>query len=330
MSCVNLALLFRNKRVGANSIEGVFEAIDSQLAPHTSFKLPYTGGDLRAVFRNMLFVWRLRNRENNPVWHITGDIHYATCATGHRTVLTVHDVGSAFTGNFFSQLYKRIVWFIIPILIAKRISVISEATRKDLVRIAPWAKRKITVIPDPYNIVFEGRPKEGMGDIPRILHIGTKPNKNLERVIQALRNVDCTLVIVGRLSEQQMGLIEATGISCINLVDIPIEELVEEYRKCDIVSFPSTFEGFGMPIIEAQAACRPVIAGDIPVLRDVAGEDGAVFINPYDVDSIRSGFLQLIDNVELRHRLVNNGSKNKLRFRPEVIAAMYNKIYEEL
>lgn len=132
------------------------------------------------------------------------------------------------------------------------------------------------------------------------------------------------------LSDGQKELLNKSGIHYENAYDISLLQLVEEYRKCDIVSFPSSFEGFGMPIIEAQAAMRPVLAGDIPVLRDVAGKNGALFVNPMSIESIRSGFVKLIKDSSLRHALVINGKENIKRFHPSRIAAMYNEIYKTL
>lgn len=321
-----LTLVFRKKRKGANSIEGVFGALEGTIAEHRNLELPVEGASPVSLWRNLRFVRRRRGE----VSHITGDVQYAVIVTGERTLLTVHDVGSAFTGNWLKRLYVKLLWFVLPTLIAKRISVISQATKDDLIRIAPWAKNKITVIPDPYNPVFEGEEKENMASVPRILHIGTKPNKNLEKVIQALKGLDCHLVIIGRMSEEQMDLVETSGVSIENKCDIPLEELVEEYRRCDIVSFPSMFEGFGMPIIESQAAGRPVVAGDIPVLKDVAGDGGAIFVNPYDIDSIRDGFLRLMNDRECCHLIIRRGKQNIRRFHPQIIADMYNKIYREL
>lgn len=321
-----IRLIFRARSIGANSIEGVFRAIGPWLEEHTSKSVPCRGATPGSIFGNLHWMWRFRRDKI----HITGDVHYLALAAGKRCVLTIHDIGSAFTGSWLRRHIITWLWFRLPVMAVRVVTVISEATRNDLLKITPWAANKIRIVPDPYNLSFEGEEKTAMPECPRILHIGTKPNKNLERVISALSGIRCHLVIVGRISEPQMRLAEASGISCENLCDIPLEKLVEEYRRCDIVSFPSTFEGFGMPVIEAQAARRPVLAGDIPVLHDVAGPQGAFFVNPYDTADIRRGLLCLIEDGALRKSLTAAGVENIKRFRPEKIAGMYNQIYTEL
>lgn len=321
-----LNIIYRKKREGVNSIESVFAAIDKKLAIHKNTELPHEGGSPLILFKNILFA----KKRAKEISHITGDAHYIVLGTGRRSLLTIHDVGSAFIGNYFKILYIKAFWFWIPTLIAKRISVISEATRQDVIKLCPWATNKILLIPNPYNTAFEGTEKKSMSKKTRILHIGTKKNKNLERTIKALKVLDCHLVIIGKLSDTQIGLLNDNKIDYENSFDISLDKLIHEYRQCDIVSFPSYFEGFGMPIIEAQAAMRPVLAGDIPVLRDVAGENGALFVNPMNVESIRTGFTKLIKDSTLRHDLVINGKENIKRFHPSHIAAMYNDIYETL
>lgn len=319
-------IFYRKKREGVNSIESVFSAIDLYLYKHENVFLPHSNASLISLLKNILYVKKNLSNKN----HITGDIHYAVIGSGKHSLLTIHDVRSALKGNFLKQLYIKLLWFWIPTFIAKKISVISQSTYDDVVKLCPWTKSKISIIPNPYNIAFEGKIKDKINEKPRILHIGTKPNKNLERVIDALSDINCELIIIGKLTNHQLSLLKDSGIHYKNKYDIPVENLIEEYRKCDIVSFPSTFEGFGMPVIEGQAAMRSVLAGNIPVLRDIAGEKGALFVDPFDVKDIRKGFKKLIEDSTFRCNLVKVGMENIKRFHPEKISDLYNKIYEEL
>ena len=105
------------------------------------------------------------------------------------------------------------------------------------------------------------------------------------------------------------------------------KEVFEHYVNCDIVCFPSLYEGFGMPIIEAQKVGRVVITSNLQPMCDVAGK-GAILVNPYDYLDIRKAIIQVTQNAELRNRLIELGIKNTEKYSPETIADLYKQIYE--
>ena len=107
------------------------------------------------------------------------------------------------------------------------------------------------------------------------------------------------------------------------------QQIVEEYKKADIVSFISLFEGFGMIVIEANKVGRPVITSDIPVLREVAG-DAALFVNPTDINDMRNGFMALFEDAELRHSLVDKGYENVKRFAVDNILKQWEALYNSI
>lgn len=318
-------LFFRKKREGGNSMETVFENIDSHLLPHENICMPRSGASVRTIIENIRYARTHRAGVN----HITGEVHYIAIGTGRNTVLTIHDVGSALKGSLLSRLLVKTLWFWIPALIVKRITVISEFTKKELSSLVPFAKHKIVVVHNAFCSAVTYKEKSFNRDCPTILHMGTKENKNLERTLEALRGISCHLNVVGKLSDKQRRLLEESGISYENHYDVAYSQIVEFYQECDIVSFPSTYEGFGVPILEANAAGRPIIAGNIEVLHEVA-EEAACFVNPYSVESIRKGFERVIKDNAYRQSLVEKGFENFKRFAPEVIAEKYNRIYKEI
>lgn len=320
-----ISFFFRKKREGVNSIETVFSTVDPYLLPHKLISLPYEGASLLVLVRNILFAHMHRSEVN----HISGDCHYIALGLGRNTLLTIHDVHSATNcTNPFKKLYILLFWFWLPALIVKRISVISEFTQKELSELIPFAKKKICIIHNAFNPKIKFT-KRNINETPVILHMGTKPNKNLERVVDALKDIDCKLIIVGKLNDSQLALLKRTSFNYENHYDVSYEEIAEYYQKCDAVSFPSTYEGFGVPILEANAAGRPIVAGDIPVLHEVAG-DAACFVDPYDVNSIRNGFVKALSDNEFRETLIKAGLDNINRFSPETIAEKYNDIYRTL
>lgn len=320
-----ITFFFRKKREGVNSIETVFSSLEAYLLPHENVCLPFEGASPLSLVRNIVFAHKYKSEIN----HITGDAHYIALGLGRNTILTIHDVHSALLcKNFLKRCYILLFWFWLPALIVKRITVISEFTKKELLKLIPFAKDKIVVIHNAFNpgIDFVKKRKDGK---PVILHMGTKPNKNLERVIKALAGIDCLLIIVGKLNEEQISLLRKACINYENHYDVPYQTIIEYYKKCDVVSFPSTYEGFGLPILEANSVGRPILVGDIEVLHEVAG-DAAYFVNPMDINAIKHGFIELLNNSELRLNLISRGLQNVQRFTPKTIAMRYNDLYDNL
>jgi glycosyltransferase involved in cell wall biosynthesis len=93
-----------------------------------------------------------------------------------------------------------------------------------------------------------------------------------------------------------------------------------------MVVFASLYEGFGLPILEAQAVGRPVITSNFGAMREAAG-DGALFVDPYSVQEIRAAILRIKNEPALREELVRKGRENVERFRADAIALKYAEIY---
>jgi glycosyltransferase involved in cell wall biosynthesis len=107
------------------------------------------------------------------------------------------------------------------------------------------------------------------------------------------------------------------------------DRVVELYRTSDVLLFPSTKEGFGVPIAEAQATGLPVVTSDLSPMREVAGE-GAVLVDPLDVGSIRDGVHRVLEDLTYRRHLVEAGRRNVLRFAADSVAAAYAAVYDEV
>lgn len=324
---MKINFIFRKKGINY-SIEGVFENIIKYL-PNSIYViktfLPHNRVNIKSIFCNLKHVFFRKNEIN----HITGDVHYVSIVTRGKTVLTIHDIHSTLRGNKLKQLFLKILWFQIPVLFVDRITVVSEFTKLELLKIVPFAKHKITVVHNPYNPSMEYALKEFNPLEPLILHIGTTDNKNIIRLCEALKDMSCKLIVVGKLNKDQKESLNLNAIKFENVFDISNEEMVQLYKRCDIVSFPSLYEGFGLPIIEGNMAGRAVLTSAICSMPEIAN-DAACLIDPYDVSSIRKGFLKIINDENYRLQLIENGFRNGTRFSPEVIAEQYVKIYEEL
>lgn len=331
---MKIHLFFRKQTSGFRSIEELFEIVITELKNVSCqvLEVPKKRVNLRKFLTNIRWARKHRGQVN----HITGDVHYIALATGRNTVLTIHDAYSSLSGSVAKKLLIRLFWFWLPALLVKRITTISEKSRKELERIVPFARKKIRVIPNPYNPKLLGRDPHKDEDLitntskPIVLHLGTKTNKNLERTIEALEGLPYKLYIIGQLSESQADLLAEYKIDFRAYFNLPYSEVATLYHQCTAVCFASLYEGFGMPIIEAQLVGKPVITSNLEPMPWVAGEEGACIVDPFNVSSIRSGILKVIEDKQYRHRIVENGLKNVQRFDPVKIARMYENVYQEV
>lgn len=323
---MHIVYFHRNHRAGY-SINKVTQTIIRDIRDKEEYELPYFGSSPIALIRDLWFVYK--HRQKNAINHVTGDVHYVLLALyGCKTVLTCHDTVAL---DFQKMpLFKRILfewlWYRLPLKLATKVVAISEETKRCLQRYT--MRDDITVIHNAIDPLFLAHPSRENG-VPKILLIGTGDNKNLIRTFDALKGFRCQVVIIGVLSQEQRESLVKNNISYECKSGLSDEQIVEEYIKCDIVSFISLFEGFGMIVIEANKVGRPVICSDIPVLREVGG-DAALFVNPEDVNDMRSGFEKMFSDDELRKRLISEGFENARRFDVEVIRQQWALLYDSM
>lgn len=325
---MNIHFFYRKKEPQFNSIEEIFYKIQSSVLKQVEGKevtLPMSSFSLKSVYKNLSYAYRQKGEIN----HITGHVNYIALVLGKKTVLTVHDVGSSLYGNRIHQTVIKILWYWLPALFVKKITVISEFSKKELEQIIPFAKQKIEVVYNPVNSGLNYVSKVFNKQYPTILHIGTKSNKNLENTIKALHNIPCKLHIIGKLTEQQQVMLKEYQIDYFNEYFVPYANIKKAYEACDVLSFASLYEGFGMPIIEAQSVGRVVLTSSLGAMKEVARES-ACLVNPDDVLAIRNGVLKIITDADYREDLIKKGEGNIQRFSLDVITEQYLKIYSAL
>lgn len=321
-------IFFRKRLPRNNSIEELFLGLIPFISKETKVvvsEVPNSGASPIVMLKNIKFARSKKEQIN----HISGDVHYLVLAFEKNSILTIHDVKSAFSGSVVKQFYIRLFWFWLPALFVTRISVISQFTKTELERIIPFAKDKIRVIHNPIHQNLVLAPHQFNIKKPQILFIGTKPNKNLERSFEAIRELDCCAMIIGTLTDAQENLLKEFQIDYRNKINLTFEEVVDCYRNCDLVCFASTYEGFGMPIIEAQAMGKPVVTSNVGAMLEVSN-NSACLVNPLDVNSIRDGILKICEQKAYRELLITDGLENIKRFQPEYIAEQYVELYKEI
>lgn len=181
----------------------------------------------------------------------------------NRTLLTIHDCVSLEPLKGFRKKIFLFLWYWLPHKRVALISVISESTKKGVLRYLKCNPDKIRVVPDCVSSEFKPSARDFDAKKPHILQVGTSENKNLLRVAEALEGIPCHLQIVGKLSDIQEETLKRFGIEFSAVSNISDQQLIEMYKQCDMVIFVSTYEGFGLPILEANATGRQVVTSNI-------------------------------------------------------------------
>ncbi|MGC9337945.1 MAG: glycosyltransferase, partial [Candidatus Cloacimonadia bacterium] len=311
------------------SIERVFEAVREALPEEVTYKVFLCPFQSKGIIRRMLNCLAAIFFQGD-INHITGDVHYlALLLSKKKTVLTIHDCRSLNRLKGLRRKIFKLFWFDIPIKRSSIVTAISSFTKQELLEQVHCPEEKIIVVPDPVTKGFAFKPKRFNENNPVILQIGTGSNKNLERVVQACEGLDVTLDVVGKLTNEQKTLLEEKAIRYSNSYNLSDYEIKQKYENCDIVVFASIYEGFGMPILEAQATGRPVITSNIEPMKEVAGE-GAYLVDPYDVQEIRQGISRICQDASLRKRIIKKGHDNIKYFTSMTIAKQYVDIYKKI
>ncbi|MBZ5674315.1 MAG: glycosyltransferase family 4 protein [Acidobacteriia bacterium] len=200
-----------------------------------------------------------------------------------------------------------------------RLIAVSEATRSDLLHFYRIPKERATVIAHGVEPAFSRLDRSHMESY--LLCVSTlHPHKNLPRLIRAYGRTkrDFRLILAGlrgfhaeEIERQidEMGLRESVQITGW----VPRDELYSLYARARAFVYPSMFEGFGMPVLEAMAAGIPVACSDIPPLREVAA-DAALFFDPLNEDGITAAIERLMNDESLQERLAQAGRERARGF----------------
>jgi glycosyltransferase involved in cell wall biosynthesis len=320
------------------------------LQPH--YSLPCIDGEQLQTFtirnssnlsRLFLEIPSLCRRLHTDVLHVTYNASpWLSCAM----VVSVHDVIFHRYPNYFAPRVRLLLSTLLP-LTMRRASVIltlSEASKRDIVYYYPFTQDKIIVIPPAAGPLINLEPDMAMVDIYTggedfILAVGTvQPRKNIARLIHAyirLRQHTITtvkLLIVGRSAWQHSEIqrIAANSPYSQDIVFtgyLPDAVVAALYRACTVFIYPSLYEGFGLPVLEAMACGAPVITSNCSSLPEVAG-DAALFVDSYDVEQISRAIEQVLNDVSLRSDLRVRGLRRAACFSWEQTAVKTLEAYK--
>lgn len=271
---------------------------------------------------------------------------------GLKTVITVHDLGAEYlpkTHQLKQRLYLNLMTHH-QLKSATHIIAVSKATKEDLIK-------RVKIAPEKISVIYEGfdqkifRPikndivRDTLKDLDLVpgeyfLFVGTiQPRKNLARLIkayaQALANNNQLPLLAlaggkGWLSDEIYALPKKLGIE--NRVKflgyVPDEKLPALYTGAKALLFPSLFEGFGLPIIEAMACGCPVLTSNTSSMPEVAG-DAAILVDPYSIDAITKG-IEKITRLSEQKDLVKKGLQQAGKFSWEKAANQTLSVFNQI
>ena len=226
---------------------------------------------------------------------------------------------------------------------------ISESAKSDIIKHFNVDEKKIKIVTPgidlekySYNyndIELENIRKKYKLPEKYILYLGTiEPRKNIERIVKAFKkykkefNDDLKLVIVGKKGwkyENIMKLIESMGTDIMITGYIDEEDKIPIYKFAQIFVFPSLYEGFGMPVLEAMASGTPVITSNISSMPEVAGNAG-ILIDPFNENEIFEAYKKILLDKKLQRKMIQKGLEQAKKFQWKKSVEILEQIYEKM
>ena len=269
---------------------------------------------------------------------------------GTKTLLTVHDLSFVRAPETSTPVLKAYLDRVVPRSARRATHVLadSQATKDDLIELYGMPPEKITVLLSGVNPEFKPvtdtnslravRQRYQIPDNPYILSIGTvQPRKNYARLITALAALgpaheDVHLVIAGGRGWLDSPIFRAVydqGLEDrVHFIGFARDEdLPALYSGAACLAYPSLYEGFGFPVLEAMACATPVVTSTISSMPEVAG-DAALLVDPYSVDAIAEALGRLLSDSELRETLVRRGIEQAAQFTWGRTARHLREIYD--
>ena len=261
-------------------------------------------------------------------------------------VVSVHDVIFHRYPQYFAPRVRLLLSTLMPISMyrARAVITISEASKQDIIDHYPFVRNKIISIPLAPGPLVETKPDlqaamKITGGREFILAVGTvQPRKNIQRLIEAYisarthQKIQASLIIVGAAAWQGTE-IQKLAQESIYRHDIIVAGYLSDaivsalYRTCRVFIYPSLYEGFGLPVVEAMQCGAPVITSNCSSLPEVGG-DAAYNVDPHSVEEINLALQAVINDDELRHHLIVRGHAQAKKFSWQYTAAETLEVYQ--
>lgn len=275
-------------------------------------------GSLKSHFWEQIDLLRFLKTKGNPLFlnlSGLGPLFY------NNQIITIHDLSFYENKKWFSRSYTLFYSIATPVLArnALKILTVSNFSKTEIIKYLKIDEKKIEVI---YNAVANDLEKSSdsiqispivnsiLNDKYVLAVSSIDPRKNLQRLIDSFLELNLEnykLVLVGKTSNHFNVKLSANSKSVIFTGFVSDSELSILYKKCEFFIYPSLYEGFGIPPLEAMKNDCAVIVSEIPSLKEVCS-DAALYVNPFDTENIKNGMLKIIEDSGLKEELKRKGS----------------------
>ena len=299
-----------------------------------------------SLWRTFRLTQRL-NKDAIDLYHgLSNELPYGIQKSRAKSVITIHDLIFMEHPELYKSINRNIYEKKVRsgTRVASRVIAASEQTKQDIIRFLNVDESRIRVVYQGCHRQFYSRVSEETMQnthqrfaLPSeyLLYVGTiEERKNLLKIVQALHhgNFDFPLVVVGRKTayfNQVKQFIERTGLSNVYFLDqVQASDLPAIYQGSSGFIYPSSYEGFGIPVLEALNSGVPVITSRGGCLEETAGK-GGLLIDPTDQEEMIHAIRQVLETSALRDRLIREGGAHALKFREEqTIPSLYNVYLE--
>lgn len=289
----------------------------------SDFNIDYFGYGSSHLWEQFVLPFFFFRKKDYLLLNFTGLGPVAVCSK----VMTIHDLSFLENPRWFSKAYYWWYKLMTPLAVrtSRHVLTVSKFSKREILRFYPFIKPEhITVAYGAADEAFQPDSSIRPSADPFALAVSSlDPRKNFSSLISAFQGVNgCRLYIVGTYNRVFMaGNVCSQQLTSVKFLGrVTDEELIRLYNQASCFVFPSVYEGFGLPLIEAMHCGCPVLVSDIPVLREVCG-DAAVYFNPHDIGSIRNAINQFLDkHTECRTAMQAKGFENVKRFSWELTA----------
>jgi glycosyltransferase involved in cell wall biosynthesis len=303
--------------------------------------------------RTMPSLWRSYwlgrklERDGIDLYHgLSNEIPFDLPLPDVRSVVTIHDLIFLRYPEWYKAIDRRIYTKKArhACNYAERIIAISKQTGKDIEDFFGISPDKIDVVyqgcdPAFYSPAGEQEKKRlaGKYSLPSsyLLYVGTiEPRKNLLKIVQSIHldSMDIPLIVIGRATpyiEKVRRYIARNSLqNIIFLQDVPNEDLPGLYQLAEIFIYPSEFEGFGIPILEALSSRTPVITSKDGCFPEAGGTSSA-YIDPDSPEELAATIRKILSDSELREKMVKDGYEHAKKFAEDIIADNIMQVYRK-